>query len=295
MPGAAVAAELSEVTARILADKQAGQPDWQKQPLRRDDGRRLLSILMEHCGPDSEMVVWGDANASLVLEAVLDMCPGTRFLFVYSDPEQELAAGLTLSSAPADWAAVVRTWTVRTRAMLRCYLRNRADCLLVNGERVIDDATTLDQLLAQRWTSELTLDVLAGTPPALDHLAVVLSRLYLAGNEEVLELYEQIRAVADLLAAPDETRSAEPGRPDESLLAALLEYVELRRSEQAQRADEGLVEKLTVAVCELEDELSQRATSERRAEQAAAAEEPYRHIDPALRLVTHVRSLEGTG
>lgn len=171
---------------------------------------RALSVDMTVANLDQADWGWADHLNLPLLEYWHNFDSRTKFVLIYSSPEQALARLLDKNGPLADDLvdAAVTNWTSYNKELLRFFSQNVDRCIMVNTEKLVDSPVSFLTKCSSRFSAELALtkEPLAEmiTPSAV----ALWSASQLVGKiPEIQALFQDMESAADLPYRQNVSRS----------------------------------------------------------------------------------------
>lgn len=255
-----------------------------------------ISVFCSSIDPE-ETLVWWDEQSCLCLNFWRNTLEDSKFLLFYTSPEQELANFFASEQFDVQVISqVVTAWMIRTRAMLGFYARHRTDCLLVNSESAALHGASLVDLINKQFGTELQGQFTGHSATQRFNIVdLFLASSQILGNENVAEIYDELRSLTTVLQAEDKDMADDRDRADLLFQRCVMENQVLKKAlESGQKKSEQL-ELARAHIKELQSELEFYYTQ---LEAQTARNEllgSYVGDDPFLELVRKARSASTSG
>lgn len=252
-----VPGKLSEISSKIIEAHLNQMHAYEQRPFSPAQAFSEQAAAMRTTVGAEETAVWWDVRSSLYLDFWRSTFEDSKFLLFYTSPDQELANFFASDEFDVQAISnVVSAWAVRARAMLEFFTEHRTICLLVNSESASHPGAGLIELINKQFGVQLKgqfASQSATNGPNIADLFLANSRIL--GNEDVAEIYDELRSLTTVLEAEDKKMTDDRARAELLFKQCVMENQDLKKALKSGQKKSERLELARAHIKELQSEL----------------------------------------
>ena len=242
---------------------------------------------------DEPIFTWADCNSSLYLNFWNVAVEEAKFVLFYSSPEFELSNYIRNHSFSfSKLKSIINAWIVRTQAMLTFFMNNRDKCLLVSFQSTTSSSDSFIQVLNKKFDLELQPNYSAKTLGNTESALIeYLSTSLLSNNQQISELYDEVRSAATVISDQDKSISVIKEENSSLINAFLTEASNYKQLKETQPELEDELSLIHLQISQMQMDLEYHQEKCFSLEENSTTMADYLSTNPLLKVARQARKM----